>query len=58
MKKKNLKTCLNEAQSKLDYAETCITEAHSLVDKKDRNEIEDVMKRLENASNSISNIKN
>ncbi|MDD6795075.1 MAG: hypothetical protein PUE01_06675 [Clostridiaceae bacterium] len=56
MNKKDFKTYLNEAKTKISSVESCITEAHALAENNDKTEVENIMKSLKNIDSSINNI--
>lgn len=56
MDKKDFKTYLNEAKTKISSVEACITEAHALAENNDKTEVENIMKSLQNIDSSINNI--
>ena len=56
MDTKDFKTYLNEAKTKINSVESCITEAHALSENDCKNKVEDIMRTLENVNSSITNI--
>ena len=56
MNKKDFKTYLNEAKTKISSVESFITEAHALAENNDKTEVENIMKSLQNIDSSINNI--
>ena len=56
MDTKDFKTYLNEAKTKINSVESCLTEAHALSENDCKNKVEDIMKSLEDITSSINEL--